>query len=961
MRLSKNHFRNSANGWWNPEGGAVFDFQDCTVKQLISKDGTVTNTGSLIGELVKGADGRATGKMVDLDPQQQGCSQLWAVRLRILTKQDELLLDGYIEATAFRDLQYRQTGGIAINGQPLGGTWTSVLKDITWGEKAADYAFFKELKETTQGDKLSVNLNGFGYYYNHADNGRFSLEKILGAIGPWFEGEPDTFVPHRRLYGIVNQSTSARGTQVFFSNTNFLFDQAARRLSIDFGASFPVANSLGTVQRNNEYVIGISHRKLANYISKTVEAVEAADFTELGSINYQSTDYWLTETGGFVDIEGISEKNAAMLANKQLVLLNRKSDGTYTLIARESIDGYLLRADNFVQRLDYNDINEVNFYAYQWGEKLKSGTIKIDMQPATPITPKGPNNPISEIPGNNYPRDGVTFEETIDLKEGFAPLKLTGNKIINPRGYIDGQIYSLDYALDGISNDPAEGPMNNDNISIHLRDYFEVPEKPTWSDIADLMTQFSNLYPIMSKYIVDLSDPVAVRKKTEVLTFAFSRNIADPIYMPVTRELSEPKRETILKWLAEPAGKESKEELLALKSKNSMEKKLAESPAKPDQQLTTKQEKLKTAMRAKRGEFVLKEEFNNLRTMLKLNKEFVERLYEAKSIEALFPLVQNAIELEHATIPPYLTAMFSLKPGTEKEVWDIIHSIVIEEMMHMTIAANILNALGGSPAINNSKFVPEYPGTLPMGIGDGLVVSLAKYSKEQVKNVFMEIEEPEHPLPLTEALATAEPEFHTIGEFYEALSKMINKLAPEILPGDPKKQVTSPFFSEELLFPILTKQNAIDAIDIIVEQGEGTATSPVDFEGEIAHFYKFEELYRGKRLVKDPDERYGYSYTGPDIPFDAENVQPILPDTKANMFAEGSEARRRVDEFNASYQSLLNGLHETFNGNPVQLKDTIGLMFDIKLYGEKLCAMPFPGKTGTTIGPTFEFVELPVI
>lgn len=348
--------------------------------------------------------------------------------------------------------------------------------------------------------------------------------------------------------------------------------------------------------------------------------------------------------------------------------------------------------------------------------------------------------------------------------------------------------------------------------------------------------------------------------------------------------------------------------------------------------------------------------------MLKLQTEFVQRIQEANSLEELFPLVQKAIELEHATIPPYLTAMFSLKPGTEKEIWDIIHSIVIEEMMHMTIAANILNALGGSPSINNSKFVPEYPGPLPMGIGDGLIVTLAKYSKAQVKNVFMEIEEPEEPLDIPikahSDLENATPEFHTIGEFYTALSKQIERLASEQLPGDPSKQVTSSFFPSELLFPILTKQNAIEAINIIIEQGEGTEKAPIDFEGEIAHYYKFEELYVGRRLEKDPNVKIGYSFSGPEIPFNANNVQPIFPDTKAHMLKPGSEERRRVNEFNTSYQSLLNGLHKTFNGSPEFLKDTIGIMFDIKLYGEKLCAIPFPNKEGYTIGPTFEFVDL---
>ncbi len=344
--------------------------------------------------------------------------------------------------------------------------------------------------------------------------------------------------------------------------------------------------------------------------------------------------------------------------------------------------------------------------------------------------------------------------------------------------------------------------------------------------------------------------------------------------------------------------------------------------------------------------------------MLKIDATYLHKAQQASSLEELFPLLQNAIELEHATIPPYLTAKFSLKPGTNQEVSQIIDSVVIEEMMHMTIAANILNALGGTPDINKADFVPNYPGPLPMGIGQnqGLIVGLEKYSTACVKNVFMEIEEPENPLDIpVKNLALVQVEYSTIGQFYDALQKKIIELAPETLPGDAAKQVTSSFFDPALLFPIKTRQNAVDAINIIVEQGEGTSTSPLDQEGEIAHYYRFQELYYGKRLVADPSEKVGYSYSGAAIPYDDSDVFPLYPNTKTAMLAEGTEERKRMDEFNSSYASLLDGLHRTFNGEPGYLNNTIGVMFDIKLRAEKLCSTPFPGQPGFTIGPSFEY------
>ncbi|MCF0069490.1 ferritin-like protein [Dyadobacter sp. CY261] len=341
--------------------------------------------------------------------------------------------------------------------------------------------------------------------------------------------------------------------------------------------------------------------------------------------------------------------------------------------------------------------------------------------------------------------------------------------------------------------------------------------------------------------------------------------------------------------------------------------------------------------------------------MLKIDPKYIEKALTANVLEELYPLLQKAIELEHSTIPPYLTAMFSLKPGTNLVQRQIIHSIVIEEMLHMTIAANILNALGGTPDINNSQFVPEYPGPLPMGIGNGLIVGLEKYSQGVVKNVFMEIEEPENAIVFKSLDIKKLPTFSTIGQFYQAIQQKIDELAPNDLPGHKDYQVTSAFFPAQELFPIYTKQHAIDAINIIIEQGEGTSTSPLDQQDELAHYYRFEELYKGKRLLKDPSAPKGYSFSGPDIPFTPDDVYPLFPNTKTSMLPAGSEVLNRMNQFNASYYSLLSGLHDTFNGQPTWLDNTIGVMYDLKLTAEKLCATPFPGKAGYTIGPSFEF------
>src|SRR5690242_18281225 len=105
--------------------------------------------------------------------------------------------------------------------------------------------------------------------------------------------------------------------------------------------------------------------------------------------------------------------------------------------------------------------------------------------------------------------------------------------------------------------------------------------------------------------------------------------------------------------------------------------------------------------------------------MIKLDPQIIAGIRSAHTACELHRYLKDAVKLEHSTIPPYLAAMFSLKP-VNREIASLIHSIVVEEMLHMTIASNILIATGGAPEINTPDFVPHYPGPLPLSIGQGL-------------------------------------------------------------------------------------------------------------------------------------------------------------------------------------------------------------------------------------------------
>jgi hypothetical protein len=59
----------------------------------------------------------------------------------------------------------------------------------------------------------------------------------------------------------------------------------------------------------------------------------------------------------------------------------------------------------------------------------------------------------------------------------------------------------------------------------------------------------------MSKWLVDLADERSVTAQAQRLELAFNLDVNDPNYMPVTRDLSPGKRDTLLAYLAKVQGK----------------------------------------------------------------------------------------------------------------------------------------------------------------------------------------------------------------------------------------------------------------------------------------------------------------------------------------------------------------------------------------------------------------------
>ena len=341
--------------------------------------------------------------------------------------------------------------------------------------------------------------------------------------------------------------------------------------------------------------------------------------------------------------------------------------------------------------------------------------------------------------------------------------------------------------------------------------------------------------------------------------------------------------------------------------------------------------------------------------MIHLQPALLSQLRQAVPSKAsVCVALQQAIELEHATIPLYLYSLYSLDPEKNGAIVDIIQSVVVEEMLHMTLVSNIINALGSTPIIDKPGFIPTYPGPLPGGVESELTVHLAPFSMKQLET-FLAVEQPADPLVFRSLAVGAAPQPVTIGEFYDEIGRQIVLLGDSAFTGPIGNQIGP----NQMRYSVVVTdvKTAVAAIHTIVTQGEGTKTTPEELEGSgYAHYYRFMEIKKGRRLVKQPGAlppTQQYTYSGAPIPFDTTGVYAAPTDPKSSNYPAGSAQAFACNTFNYTYTALLRSLERMLTGKPSDLGTAIGLMMSLKGQAKDMMSgIPNPA---TITGPSFEY------
>jgi Ferritin-like len=306
---------------------------------------------------------------------------------------------------------------------------------------------------------------------------------------------------------------------------------------------------------------------------------------------------------------------------------------------------------------------------------------------------------------------------------------------------------------------------------------------------------------------------------------------------------------------------------------------------------------------AKKSTYLKKQELKEIEEVIEL-AEFLE-LEEVLELQGY---LQTALDVELSTVPIYLYTYYSINrnPSFDDDIngpdkgaagntlatyankaGAVIMSVVVEEMLHMSLAANILKAIGGTPKVYGQS-PASFPTNLPHhrkkdSQGHRYLFGLESLSENHLRK-FLEIEQPEK--------TNAPPEkdkWETLGQFYDYITEQIKKVDPAVFANHADSQLHGQegYYAPnnvDTIYPkearwaakknppdekhpaaatahqatftnnedsggirvIKTIKNAVDAMKVIKHQGEGDSVKDDKWDDkskhEESHYYRFKEL-----------------------------------------------------------------------------------------------------------------------
>ena len=970
------------NQGWNPSGGNEWSLQGCVVTSVVYFNGSRSLNAEiepLIGASVHSNPHSVEGKIVGIDVDAWNKSALFGVSLGV--KQSKLsdeygFIGNLLPFSVIHQNSWYQvpcsSEYISDSHDIYGARSASKLTNVHW-ETPLDSEVLKQLKQVSlrYGGQLSVSFTMYDYTRD-STAGNFSFGRISGTIGYAHPREPRFFEGERLLsFEFVDQPhvslpvddpcSGKKYTPLWAYRAPFKLQSQRNVLTVDFSGSF-TRNMVGAIRDIGVLYLAILHANKGT--SMCVDTIASIDYHDdrCRSINGCIMDYYLTTT------------QFKLLQDHTLVVIKSLTNLEPTLTTYPTCSYHPTNFDMFsynsekmiaVMLEQWYYVRPYNYYTFM----MEKGGVAVADLFVTFLGRPAYGKEIQLIPSSTSikPIDGLWYNRHALVDEyGYARFMFRANSIKdNPRQDfdLDGQVYHFMYFVKG---EPVFCPSDVifiadedstclETISIKVFSDVSYDEgQHNWVDhVHPIFAQYARIYPIMSKAVnLGSYDDVTQPHVIKLLNFSMQLDMNHPNYMPVSRDLSSVKRKMILEWLSKPCYNSS-HCIIHHNDEVGNDSSTANSSI-PRPMLEICQDVSSFHQQP--------HDFNSYYKFTTASVQTDDCITELKqswcSPYIVRHCLQKAFELEFYTIPLYLTALYSIKDGFNTQVYTIIRSIVMQEMLHMVQVGNLLISIGGSPVLNNANNAPTYPTEgLSGGVLPKLKLSLRRASLDHIYTAFMAVEYPHEVIDSQLGIDTIQS--RTIGQLYKELQACLIRHGDSIFyPNRTVLQVKWPYSNDYgTVYVVRDLATALEAIKEITEQGEGVRPGdPLGYQRhDLAHFFKFQEIVCGRELIFHGISNY--SYTGRTIPFDENGVWPMRDNPSSVGIIPGTKAYYRTKLFHHAYRSLLAKLDSIFTGNPKSVTEALSIMESLEIQAKLLMALPLNESypNGETCGPIFDY------
>jgi hypothetical protein len=564
---------------WNPPGVAEFYLQQCAVLGAVDGSGDWIAAGAdpLIGAQVATAGPQTpikingnvldVAKLVDLDPDQQGRSELYGVQFQIQ------LADGSTFGGAMSVPQLRELGPrVPLKGSSFVavGQFMGSIDQPQW--PAASGSKLLTQFQQACGNGIAVSLTTDLHWNNPAisQNGlAFCWGRVHGSMGPLRAGETGQTLYGRRMVASAvpppaptsidptpRETVAARAAATAAApqppppwNASYaaaIVVGSGTLLSIDLGMAIPLAvQDPGSAPGQKPVRPPAVNGKPFVETGITVGVVDSGGaFTAFanGAVAFPSFYFELTSAekncvcwkncGVFTIALAASE--AAALKNGTLAVqvggsqvVEEVSSGIWVQFSQASsrvalpaasLSLPMLVTERGAARAGYAP-SGFQLLAYEWSEQngkwkgnaSSSADLSIAFQP---------------------PQADAAGATALTVQSQIAQMNLS-----TLRADLDSRVYFIVPPQDDTVSYADDAPP----VSVLVWQPFTAAASPTWqADILPILGAYARIYPGM-KAILDIADESTALASASVIAWRMGLSPADPAYMPVTRDLSPAK------------------------------------------------------------------------------------------------------------------------------------------------------------------------------------------------------------------------------------------------------------------------------------------------------------------------------------------------------------------------------------------------------------------------------------